>query len=294
MIKLNWKDILVLLIASSAFIVHITFAETSKQSPLTSNTVYKFGVVPQFEQRKLFRIWRPIIDELEKRTGVKFKLVGTPKIPAFEKIFIDGEFDFVYTNPYQIAISHEDQGYVPLVRDHGRTLKGILVVHKDSSISSVKELDGKQVAFPSAIALGASLLVRSELNDLHNTIVSPQYVQTHSSVYIHVAKKIMPAGGGVLSTLKSQKPAIQDKLRVIYTTDSVAPHPISAHPRVPVYVREAVKEAFVAMGKEKAGSQLLSRIPIEDIGTARIEDYLGIEELVDAAIQQNMQHRSYP
>ncbi|MBT8122773.1 MAG: phosphate/phosphite/phosphonate ABC transporter substrate-binding protein [Gammaproteobacteria bacterium] len=32
--------------------------------------VYTFGVVPQFEQRKLLRIWRPILNELEQRTGL--------------------------------------------------------------------------------------------------------------------------------------------------------------------------------------------------------------------------------
>ncbi len=33
---------------------------------------YAFGVVPQFEQRKLHGIWTPIIRELEKRTGLNF------------------------------------------------------------------------------------------------------------------------------------------------------------------------------------------------------------------------------
>ena len=49
------------------------------------DNVYEFGVVPQFEQRKLFRIWRPVLDELERRTGLAFHLVGSQKIPVFEK-----------------------------------------------------------------------------------------------------------------------------------------------------------------------------------------------------------------
>ena len=38
---------------------------------------YLFGVVPQFEQRKLYAIWDPIIKELEKRTGLDFTLATT-------------------------------------------------------------------------------------------------------------------------------------------------------------------------------------------------------------------------
>jgi len=32
-----------------------------------ATTTYTFGVVPQFEQKKLFKIWRPLLDELERR-----------------------------------------------------------------------------------------------------------------------------------------------------------------------------------------------------------------------------------
>jgi len=280
LIKIKWNPIVLLIITCTAIIgTHVAYAATDKHPSNNSDPVYRFGVVPQFEQRKLFRIWRPIMDELGRRTGVTFKLVGTPRIPAFEKSFIAGEFDFAYTNPYQIVKSHESQGYIPLVKDTGRTLQGVLVVHKDSKISSIMELDGKPVAFPSAIALGASLLIRYDLKQIHNIEVSPQYVQTHSSVYLHVAKKLMPAGGGVLSTLKSQKSSIRDKLRVIYTTRTVSPHPISVHPRVPVRIRKAVKKAFLAMGESKRGRLLLSRIPIKKVGSARLEDYEDINKM---------------
>ncbi|MDA8084180.1 MAG: hypothetical protein M0024_11035 [Nitrospiraceae bacterium] len=37
---------------------------------------YDFAVVPQFEQRKLFAIWKPVVDELQKRTGIPLRLVA--------------------------------------------------------------------------------------------------------------------------------------------------------------------------------------------------------------------------
>lgn len=46
---------------------------------------YSFGITPQFQHRKLYAIWKPIIDELEKKTGLSFKLVTTLKVNEFEK-----------------------------------------------------------------------------------------------------------------------------------------------------------------------------------------------------------------
>jgi phosphonate transport system substrate-binding protein len=237
-------------------------------------TRYSFGVVPQFEQRKLFRIWRPILDELEHRTGFAFDLVGSPKIPVFEQKYLVGVYDFVYMNPYHLVMAHDAQGYLPLVRDGGRLLKGILVVLKSSQIKRVHELDGKRLAFPSANALGASLLMRTELAKLHGVEVLPHYVQTHSSVYLHVALGLNPAGGGVLSTLRSQKPEIKDKLRILYETRSVKPHPISAHPRIPEEHREKVRRALLAMAQTEKGAELLAKIPMGKAMASKLEDYI--------------------
>jgi phosphonate transport system substrate-binding protein len=234
---------------------------------------YSFGVVPQFEQRKLFRIWRPILDELEHRTGFSFDLVGSPKIPVFEQKYLVGVYDFVYMNPYHLVMAHDAQGYLPLIRDGARMLKGILVVPNVSQIKRVQELDGERVAFPSHNALGASLLMRAELAKLHGVEVLPHYVQTHSSVYLHVALGLNPAGGGVMSTLQSQKPEIREKLRILYETRSVKPHPISAHPRVPRAHREKVRQALLALAQTEKGAALLAQIPIAKAVTASLEDY---------------------
>jgi phosphonate transport system substrate-binding protein len=251
---------------------------------------YSFGVVPQFEQRKLFCIWRPILDEMEQLTGFDFELAGSPKIPVFEQKFLSGFYDFAYMNPYHLLMAHDTQGYLPLIRDGERRLKGILVVPDESKINQVQELDGKTVAFPSPNALGASLLMRAELAKLHSVMVIPNYVQTHSSVYLHVALGITPAGGGVISTLKSQKPEIKEKLRIIHETKSINPHPISAHPRVPQKDREKVRQAFLQMAKTVKGAALLAKIPMNKAVVAALEDYtpmlnLGLDEFYVATQQ---------
>jgi|SRR3990172_1472589 len=238
---------------------------------------YVFGVVPQFEQRKLYAIWKPIIDDLERRTGLSFELVTTLRIQDFEKEFIQGAFDFVFMNPYHVLKAAPVQGYIPLVRDKA-PLRGVLVVRKDSPVQAISELKGKVVAFPSPNALGAALLMRADLERIYHIKVTPLYVKTHSSVYLHVVKDLAAAGGGVQKSLQEQGPEIRDALRVLYTTRPMPSHPVAAHPRAPKEHREKVRRALLDMGADPEGKELLSRIPMKETTAASMDDYKEMQE----------------
>ncbi len=240
--------------------------------------VYTVGVVPQFEAKRTHEIWRPILDKIEDETGLKLTLIGAPTIPVFEKEFAEGAFDFVYMNPYHILMANESQGYLPLVRDVGRKLNGVLVVRK-GSYASPEQLDGKVIAFPAPNALGASLVMRADLENLFNIKFQPQYVKTHSSVYLNVALGRAEAGGGVQKTLSQQPRHVRDALEVIYETRKVAPHPFSVHPRVSDDVSHRVQAALLNISRTDSGRELLKEVPIREIGVASLEDYFPIREM---------------
>jgi ABC-type phosphate/phosphonate transport system substrate-binding protein len=240
---------------------------------------YTIGIVPQFEIRHIRKIWSPIIKEIEKNTGIKLLLVGSPTIPDFEREFNAGNFDFAYMNPYHILLAKKSQGYIPLVRDNGRKLYGILIVRKDSKIESIADLEGKKIAFPAPNALGASLLIRADLANTFKININPVYVKTHSSVYLNVVVKQTAAGGGVQKTLNQQKINIRGALKVLYKTPEVAPHPLSAHPRVPKKVREKIKNTLLKLGENNIGKSLLAKIPMKKIGPASINDYTPLKKL---------------
>ena len=242
-------------------------------SSLAENSIYTVGIVPQYDARRLYKIWRPILDELEQRTGLRFELKGSPTIPRFENKFMSGEFDFSYMNPYHMLLASDAEGYIPLVRDVGRTLHGVLVVRQNSGIESVQELDNVKIAFPAPNAVGASLQIRQELTDEFNINVDPIYVKSHDSVYLNVAIGQTAAGGGVQKTLKRQPANIRNKLRVIHSTRPISPHPFAAHPRVPEEIRNKVRDALISLGESESGKQLLAEIPINRIGAAAMADY---------------------
>ncbi|HNH35553.1 MAG TPA: PhnD/SsuA/transferrin family substrate-binding protein, partial [Rhodocyclaceae bacterium] len=140
---------------------------------------YTLAVVPQYEQRKLHAIWKPIADEVAKRTGYEIRLVATLTVPDFERELGRGTYDFVYANPYHILRESGHQGYIPLVRDKV-PLRGVLVVAKDSPVKELAELDGKVLAIPSFNAVGASLLIRADLERLYRVRMTPLNAKTHT------------------------------------------------------------------------------------------------------------------
>lgn len=243
-----------------------------------SKQVYSIGIVPQFEIRHLRKIWNPIIEEIKKNTGIELTLIGSPTIPDFEKEFNEGRFDFAYMNPYHVLIANKSQKYIPLIKDNGRKLHGILVVRKDSNIKSVQDLNGKKIAFPAPNALGASLLMRANLTNDYNIKFNPVYVKTHSSVYLNVIVRQADAGGGVQKTLNEQKINISSALKVLHQTPSVAPHPLTAHPRVPKEVIKKITQTLLMMGENPIGQALLAKIPIKKIGPASIDDYVPLKK----------------
>jgi len=240
--------------------------------------VYSFSVAPQFERRQLFSIWQPIVDELQRRTGLHFDLVTSLSVGDYDKDVKAGTYDFVYVNPYMVPRIEKQPGYQPLIRDSA-PLHGILVVRKDSPLQRVEDLHGKTLAVPSIAALGTSLLLRAELDRGFGVKPRPLVAKSHSSVFFHVINGLADAGGSVQKALSEQNPKVQDSLRVLYQTRGVPSHPIAAHPRVPPKVREQVQQAFIAMSADARGRALLAEIPMREAVAASAEDYRVLETL---------------
>lgn len=244
--------------------------------PARAEEVYTFSVVPQFERRMLFGIWQPIVDELEKRTGAKFQLVTSLSVSDYESDAHRGLYDFIYANPYLMPQVLDT--YVPLIRDD-KPLRGLLVVRKDSPYQKVEDLQGKKLAVPSMSALGASLLMRAELDRQFKVKTEVVLAKTHSSVFLHVINGFAEAGGSVQKTFAEQPDRVRDSLRVLHQTREVPSHPLAAHTRVPEALRTKIRQAFLDLSATPEGRKLLGEIPMQKAVAATPAEYKALGEL---------------
>ncbi len=260
-------------------ILFLSFIVLPARAGGEQTATYTVGVVPQFNVQHIHRIWMSVLEELQRRTHLRFRIEGSPSIPEFEHQLLAGKFDFAYMNPYHFLLANREKGYLPLIRDHERMLAGILVVRRDSPLKIIEDLDGGILAFPAPNALGASLLMRAELKNIYHLAINPRYVKSHDSVYMNVILGQAVAGGGVQKTFNKQPEKIRNKLRIFHRSTEVYPHPVAVHPRVSKAVRKQVREAFLEMGETETGRKLLESIPIKIIGTATTDDYRSLEKM---------------
>lgn len=261
---------------SAVLVLACCIAAGSRAEP--GKTGYSLAVVPQFPATILHQNWTPVIERLKRETGLSFSLSIAPSIPQFEDAVLAGEPDFAYMNPYHQVMAMRTQGYIPLVRD-SQPLKGILVVRKDDPIKSVRELDGKDIAFPAPNAFGASLWIRAILTEREKIRFVPVYVKTHSNAYRYTVVGKSAASGGINHTLAEEPEEIRSALRVLLETPDVPPHPLSAHPRVPEKLRRAVASALLGMANDAAGQRELRAIEMSaPVRADHSRDYQPLEK----------------
>ena len=240
---------------------------------------FTVAVVPQFPAEQIFRDWTPVLNEASQLSGLAFTLKTYASIPEFESDFLNGGPDFAFMNPYHAVMAQKAVGYMPLLRDDAGRLTGILVVRKDSPITRVDQLKGATLAFPAPNAFGASLYMRALLTQEQNIQFESQYVATHSNVFRNVIIGRAQAGGAIRKTLEQESPALQAQLRVLYETPAVYSHPVSAHPRIPAHVREALLQAFLKTGANPAFADQLKAIQIAKPVQTDFKDYAPLEKL---------------
>jgi phosphonate transport system substrate-binding protein len=212
--------------------------------PANADTTLTFGIVPQQSAARLAKVWIPLLDELEARTGYTFKFATAKDIPTFEACLNAQAYDFAYMNPYHYTVFHETAGYQAFAHQADKKLKGILVARSDSDIEELSHLDGKELAFPSPAAFGASVIPRAELA-AKNISFEPSYVKSHDSVYRGVALGLFPAGGGVGRTFGNIPDDLKAQLKVFYKTDAYTPHAFAASSKVAPEDRSAVAQALL-------------------------------------------------
>jgi len=240
---------------------------------------YTFSVVPQYSPAQLHREWFPVIERISRESGIRLELKIAASIPKFEAEFSRGVPDFAYMNPYHAVMAKHAQGYLPLLRDN-KPLSGILLVRRDSAYKSIQDLNGRVIGFPAPNSFGASLYMRALLTESFRISFEPRYLNTHSNVFRHVAQGSIAAGGGVNLTFDNETLEIREQLRVLYQTPGVAAHPLVAHPRVPVRVRDLVADAFMALQRDESGRELLKEIRTPQPARADYRrDYLPLELL---------------
>lgn len=262
------KTAISILACMGALLALRTFAET-----------LSFGIPPQQSPTEVVKRWTPVLQYLEKKTGVLLELKTAKDIATYQQQILEGGlYDIAYVNPYTYVLANKLKGYQAFAQEKDGKSFGMIVTRKGGPITHLSELHRRTVAFPSSHAVMATLLPLKHLED-QKISVRVQYVVSIDSVYRSVAKGLFLAGGGESRTLGALDPEIRDQLTVIWRSEGLPPFPFFAHPRVSAATVGRLQKAMVEMGQDPEGQALLKTVNIQELEKSSDAHYTDVRKL---------------
>lgn len=216
---------------------------------------WSFGVVNQRSLTLTARYWNPILKYVSEKSGVPLTLKMAKNAPESFAMVRQGTFDFMYSN-YIFAPSSATVGYRVFARPMDKTIRGEIVTLADSPIRSLRDLEGKEIGFPSSVAFVAYVVTLDALLKAGIT-VKPVFSGNQEGTMGQLrAGRIIAAS---VNSRVMKEFAMREKIRyrVLWASQEYLGIPLSAHPRVPGKTVEAVRRAFAAMAEDPEGLQIL-------------------------------------
>jgi phosphonate transport system substrate-binding protein len=241
--------------------------------------VYTLAVIPSAPPVALHKQWTPFVEQLSRATGLAFRLKMYERMAEFERDIWSGAPDFIFSSPIQVVVAHKEHGYVPLVRG-GKEIAIGLFVRKDSPIKNIGDLTGKSISFVGNKNL-CSVFVQHLLGEQGKKLsFTREYAGSTRNVIINVLLGKSAAGAVFIPELERESEDTRRQLREIMVTLEIAPHPLSAHQRVPRAAQDAVKKATLAIAATADGAELLKTLRLAaPVAADYGRDYQHLEEI---------------
>jgi phosphonate transport system substrate-binding protein len=256
-------------------------------TPIIDKKVYLFGVHPLHNPKKLFEVYQPLVDLINKQlVDAQIKLEASRNYAAYDKKLFSGYFDLSLPNPYQTIVA-ADKGYDIFGKmGDDKNFRGIFIVRKDSNIDSVSDIRGKTVSYPAPTALAATMMPQHYLHingiDINKDIKNA-YVGSQESSIMNVYLKKSIAGSTWpppwLAFAKS-KPKIASQLKVIWETKHLLNNGLVAKKDFPKQLLEKISHIIFNLHKHQKGQEILQSMELSKYEKADYNTYDPVREFV--------------
>lgn len=220
-----------------------------------ASETWSFGVLSQRSAVLTAQYWNPILSHVEKRTGIRLELKVARTAPESNEATARGEYDFVYSNTiFQPKMAAAN--YQVILRPLDEAITGQIVTLEDSPLRTLKELDGREVGFPSLAAfVGYAVPMDGLLRQgIH---VTPVFGGNQEGIMGQLKSGRVIAAGVNNQVMKSFAARENVRYRVLWESPPFHNLPIAAHPRVPAAVVSAVQATIDGMDSDADGKQVL-------------------------------------
>ncbi len=253
---------------------------------------YIIGIHPLHNPKRLFEVYGPIVDFLNANMPeASFTLEASRNYEEFDRKLYSEHFDFAMPNPYQTvnSLKHGYRVFGKMADDDD--FRGIILVRRDSGISSVADLKGKAVSYPASTALAATMMPQYYLHihgiDINHDIEN-RYVGSQESSIINVLRGHVAAGATwpvPWKTFSKENPQLAAQLEVKWQTEPLQNNGWVVRKDIPATVADKFAALLFALGDHEQGRAMLARIPVTRFEPANDHSYEPVEAFIATFIK---------
>lgn len=216
---------------------------------------YTLGVLSQRSPVLTAQYWNPILEYVSRKTSLNLVLKVARSAPESNEATEKGEYDFIYSNNiFQPKMASAN--YQVILRPQDEAITGQIVTLEDSPIHTLKDIEGKELGFPSlaafvAYAVPMDYLVRQGIS------VTPVFGANQEGIMAQLKAGTVLAAAVNNQVMRGFASREKLRYRVLWESVSFLNIPIAAHPRVPKAAVEKVRQALDEMDKNPEGVKIL-------------------------------------
>jgi phosphonate transport system substrate-binding protein len=199
--------------------------------------------------------WNPILLYVSEKSGVPLELKLNRTSQENTAKAESGIYDFVYTNHF-FTPERERLGYRVIARAAGPGIRSQIIVLPDSPVKDLRDLEGREVAFPTPDGFtGYWLPMDALLNS--GVHVKPHFSGNQEASMGALLRGEVQAAGVNSSVLEHFARRTGFPYRVLWSSRLYNDLCIMASGKLPRAKVSAVRAAFVGMAKDPKGRKIL-------------------------------------
>jgi len=258
-------------------------------SPVQAQQVLKVTTIPEEAATEQLRKFGPITRYLEKSLGMKVEFTPVNDYPAAVEALVNKQVDLVWFGGFTHVQAQIRSGgkIIPIAqREEDTKFRSVFIANKDSGITKLSDLKGRQFSFGSASSTSGSLMPRSFLLEAG---IEPErdfkriaYSGAHDATIASVVSGRVDAAVldiTVWNKFVSDKKVDTSKTDVFYTTPPYFNYNWSVHADMPAALRERITKALLALDMNTPeGKEILTLNRATRYIATKPENYKGLEQ----------------
>jgi phosphonate transport system substrate-binding protein len=265
----------------------------SKENPI------KFLFTPSVESTSLVKNSAELIRYLEKNTNLVFKTsVPTNYITVIES-FGSNRADIAILNSFGYLLAHSKYGATAeaiVIRNNTHFYWGQIIAHRDSGITKIEDIQGKNVAYTDPSSLSGYLFPKLLLNEKKIVPKRVVFGMKHDIVVTMVYQRQVDAGatfytepnGSIIrdarANVLTQFPDVEDKVKIIQLTQKIPNDPVVFRKEIPRDIVEKVVSTIISFSHTEDGKRVLnSMYGIDGVTIATDSAFDNLREVINSS-----------